>query len=82
MRGARSLAAILGAGLALGGGLPGGALAAGEEESGFGDHVASCAQMHLGQRENPPSLTCEHDRHVHTFATFGDMVEHMLEGHG
>ena len=50
-----SLAAGLAVGAALAGGLAGGALAAGEDESELGQHVASCAQIHLGQRENPPT---------------------------
>ncbi|MCC7388546.1 MAG: hypothetical protein IT431_07235 [Phycisphaerales bacterium] len=43
----------------------------------FGGHVSSCAQAHLGQRPDPPTVTCEHDGHLHTFATFGEMVRHM-----
>ena len=74
-----SLAAGLAVGAALAGGLAGGALAAGEDESKLGQHVASCAQIHLGQRENPPTLTCEHDGHVHTFATFGAVTLNSLE---
>ena len=58
------------------------ASAGAEDESVLGRHVAACAQMHLGQREDPPSVTCEHDGHVHAFATFGAMVQHMLEAHG
>ena len=60
----------------------GAAPAAGEDKGVLGRHVALCAQMHLGQRVDPPSVTCEHDGHVHTFPTFGAMVEHMLEGDG
>ena len=62
-------------------GLAAAAPAAGEDKSALGRHVALCAQMHLGQRDDPPRVICEHDGHVHTFATFGAMAEHMLEGH-
>ncbi len=48
-----SLAAGLAVGVALAGGLAGGALAADEDESELGQHVASCAQIHLGQRLGP-----------------------------
>lgn len=47
-----------------------------------GQHVATCAQEHLGQRADPPSVTCTHDGMEMTFATFGKMVQHMLEHHG
>jgi hypothetical protein len=60
----------------------GSAPAAGEEESEFGCHVATHAQLHLVESENPPTVTCEHDGHVHTFATFGAPVEHMLANDG
>ena len=45
----------------------------------FGDHVSQCAREHLGQRVNPPALTCTcmHDGMTHTFANFGAMVAHM-----
>lgn len=68
------------AGLAAG--LPGAALAAGDDPAVLGQHIASCAQINLPPGENPPAITCEHDGHVHTFANFGEMVLHMLEHHG
>lgn len=43
----------------------------------FGQQVATCAQMHLGQRDNPPTATCTHDGMTMTFPNFGAMVEHM-----
>ena len=46
----------------------------------LGTSVSACAQMHLGQRDNPPALTCSHDGTTLTFATFGDMVRHMQAG--
>lgn len=46
----------------------------------FGTSVSACAQMHLGQRGDPPTLTCTHDGTTVTFATFGDMVRHMQNG--
>ena len=48
----------------------------------FGQHVATCAQMHLGQRDNPPAVTCTHDGMTMTFANFGAMVQHMRAMHG
>ena len=48
-----SLSAGLAVGVVLAGGLAGGALAADEDESELGQHVASCAQIHLGQRLGP-----------------------------
>ena len=45
-----------------------------------GASVSMCAQMHLGQRDNPPAITCSHDGTAVTFATFGDMVRHMRAG--
>lgn len=56
--------------------LPGNALA-GEPR---GASVSMCAQLHLGQRDNPPALTCSHDGTTVTFATFGEMVRHMQAG--
>ena len=43
----------------------------------FGHHVAECAHMSLGQRDNPPSVTCTDDGVTMTFANFGEMVQHM-----
>ena len=40
------------------------------------------AQLALGQRVDPPAVTCTHDGHVHTFATFGELVAHAREHHG
>ena len=45
----------------------------------FGEHVSQCAQ--ILPSSNPPSIVCSHDGHTHTFATFGEMVLHMLEHH-
>ena len=36
-----------------------------------------CAQTSLDQRDNPPTVTCTHDGMTMTFATFGEMVQHM-----
>ena len=43
----------------------------------FGEHVAICAHMSLGQRPDPPTITCSHDGVTMTFPTFGAMVLHM-----
>lgn len=48
----------------------------------FGQHVAACAQEHLGQRVLPPTVTCAHDGTTMTFPNFGAMVEHIKEMHG
>lgn len=45
----------------------------------FGQMVAMCAQMHLGERANPPMVTCVCNGRTMTFATFGAMVGHMKE---
>ena len=58
--------------------VPAGALA---EEKPLGVHVSKCAQIALPPA-NPPAIVCEHDGHVHEFATFGEMVLHLLEHHG
>lgn len=55
---------------------------AGASEQPLGEHVAQCAQEHLGQRADPPGFTCMHGDHSHVFATFGEMVLHMLEHDG
>lgn len=60
----------------------GGSAAASAPPAGFGQHVASCAQEHLGQREGAPGVTCMHHGTAMTFATFGAMVEHMRGHHG
>ena len=49
---------------------------------GLGAHISECAQLALGQRVDPPAVTCTHDGHVHTFATFGELVAHVREHHG
>ena len=43
----------------------------------FGQMVAMCAQMDLGQRANTPTATCVCDGQTMTFANFGAMVQHM-----
>ena len=43
----------------------------------FGRHVATCAQEHLGPRENAPAVTCM----GMTFPNFGAMVLHMQQHH-
>ena len=48
----------------------------------LGAHISRCAQLALGQRIDPPAVTCSHDGHVHTFATFGELVAHAREHHG
>ena len=63
-------------------GFAGSAAAAPNPAADFGQHVASCAQEHLGQREGAPSVTCTHDGMTMTFPTFGAMVRHMQEMHG
>ena len=62
--------------------LAGNALAAPNPSADFGQHVATCAQEHLGQREGAPSVTCTHDGTEMTFPTFGAMVQHMQQHHG
>ncbi len=59
----------------------GGAAAAPSPAAELGQHVASCAQEHLGQREAPPAVTCTHDGMTMSFSTFGAMVQHMQEMH-
>lgn len=60
---------------ALAAGFSGSALA----DAPFGEHVAMCAHTTLGQRANPPAVTCTHDGMTMTFANFGKMVQHMKE---
>ena len=43
----------------------------------FGQHVSECAQTSLGQRTNPPAVTCSHDGQVHVFANFCELVHHL-----
>lgn len=63
-------------------GLAGPSAAAPALQADLGQHIASCAQESLGQRENPPSVTCIHDGMEMSFPTFGAMVQHMREMHG
>ena len=73
---------VLAAAAALAVGLAGSAGAAPNPAADFGQMVATCAQEHLGQREDVPSVTCTHDGTEMTFPTFGAMVQHMREHHG
>ncbi len=53
------------------------ALAA-DDSAAFGQHVAACAEEHLGQRADVPAVTCTMpDGSTMTFPTFGAMVQHM-----
>ena len=61
--------------------LSGNALAAPSESAAFGQHVAACAQMHLGPREGAPAVTCTHDGTTMTFPSFGEMVRYMQDTH-
>lgn len=72
---------VLGAAGALALALGGNAFAEPSTSAEFGQHVATCAQAHLGQREGAPAVTCTHDGMTMTFATFGAMVQHMQEMH-
>ena len=69
----RRLIVVLVASAALAAGFSGSALA----DDTFGQHVAECAHATLGQRDNPPAVTCTHDGETMTFANFGQMVQHM-----
>ncbi|GIU94210.1 MAG: hypothetical protein KatS3mg012_0667 [Gaiellaceae bacterium] len=75
---AASLTAAGALALALGGN----ALGAPSPSADFGQHAATCAQEHVGQREGAPSVTCTHDGLEMTFPTFGAMVQHMRDHHG
>ena len=66
----------------LGLGVGGIAAAAPSASAELGQHIAGCAQEHLGQREAPPAVTCTHDGMTMSFPTFGAMVQHMQEMHG
>jgi hypothetical protein len=48
----------------------------------LGAHVSQCAQASLKERPDPPAVTCAHDGHVQSFATFGELVAHLREHHG
>lgn len=58
---------------ALAAGFSGSALA----DNSFGQHVSMCAHTTLGQRDNPPAVSCTHDERTMSFANFGEMVQHM-----
>jgi hypothetical protein len=48
------------------------------DSAAAGQHIAKCAREHLGQRENPPAITCTMpDGSTMTFPNFGAMVQHM-----
>ena len=72
---------VLGAAGALGLALTSNTLAEPSPSAELGQHVATCAQVHLGQREDASSVTCTHDAMTMTFPTFGAMVQHMQEMH-
>jgi len=78
---ARRFALALVSGAALAGGVSGNALAA-DDSATLGPHVAACAQESLGQRQSPPTVTCTHNGMTMTFATFGELMEHMRSMHG
>ena len=44
-----------------------------------GDDISGCAQSSLGQRPDPPALTCEHHGTTEVFADFGQMVVHHTQ---
>ena len=48
-------------------------------DDAFGQMVAMCAQMDLGERGNPPTVTCICNGRTMTFANFGGMVRHMKD---
>ena len=75
----RSILVLAAAAAALATAFAGNAVAAPAEQSTFGRHVASCAELHLGQRTDAPSVTCAH--HGMTSPTFGAMVVHMQDMH-
>ena len=57
---------------------PTGSALAAASSATFGRHVAACAREHLGQRADAPAVTCTMpDGTTMTFATFGEMVQHM-----
>lgn len=68
--------------IAVAAGLPAAASADSDDPPARGEHIANCARVSLPPAEDPPTITCEHDGHVHTFANFGVMVLHMLEEGG
>lgn len=48
----------------------------------LGQRVATCAHASLGQRDDPPAVTCTDGGVTMTFANFGEMVQHMLSADG
>ena len=62
-------------------GLTGSSAAAPDPAAELGQHIASCAQEHLGQREAAPGVTCTHDGATMTFENFGAMARHMQQHH-
>jgi len=48
----------------------------------LGVHVSECARVALGQRVDPPAVTCAHDGHMHSFSMFGELVAHLQEQGG
>jgi hypothetical protein len=78
----RTRAGLLAASGVLALGLAGGAAASTGPAASFGQHVAACAQEHLGQPPAVPEVACTHDGTSMTFETFGGMVQHMQEHHG
>jgi len=77
MTACRRIAAVAGASAASVAGTSA-ALAAPSAEP-LGGHVSECARIALDKRPDPPQVTCVHDDHVHTFATFGELVAHVRE---
>ena len=78
----RSTIVTLGAAGALALGLTGASAAAPSPAAELGQHIAGCAQEHLGQREAVPGVACAHDGTTMSFENFGAMVQHMKEHHG
>jgi hypothetical protein len=68
------LAALVAGAMAAG---PARSALAADGSSDFGQHVAMCAQMSLGDRVNPPEVSCTHDGMTMTFANSGEVVQHM-----
>ena len=78
----RTRVALLASTGALALGLTGSSAAAPGPSAELGQHIAGCAQEHLGQREAAPGVTCTHDGTSMTFDNFGALVGHMQEHHG
>jgi hypothetical protein len=77
----RTILVLLVAAAALATAFAGNAVAAPAEQAMFGQHVAACAELHLGQRPDAPSVTCVHHGTTMTSPTFGAMVGHMQDMH-